>query len=505
MPLELERVVNRALAKPVADRYQTVADLLSELRTVTRALDSGATAAAGAEKSVPSIAVLPFSDMSPQKDQDYFCEGMAEELINGLSGVEGLRVAARASAFQLKGEPIRKIGELLNVKTVLDGSVRTAGTRLRVTVQLIEAASGYQIWSKRYDRDTGDVFAIQDEISEGIVEALQDSLVDTTKKQGGQPRRSTDSLDAYQMFLKGRHNWYKRETGSLQRAARFFEQAAALDPHFAQAHVGIALTFTSLAIYGMEPGLARQTSLPALERARALTPDLPELWAATAYEAMFLGWEWQTAEQALDRALAGNRHAPEFHCWRGFLLGHLGRFDAAIAVARTAVELDPLSGYARGVLGYLLTGAERDDEAVAVLEEAREMDADFIFTQFLLGIAYAAAGRHEQGATVLERATAQSGRSSFYLGLLGWTYGLADRREDAERLLEELAARRIAGYVPPFCDAWVHCGLGNTDRAFEWLDRSVAAHAFLQPLFPTYRAIGDDPRFDNIKKRMGLA
>ena len=128
-----------------------------------------------------------------------------------------------------------------------------------------------------------------------------------------------------------------------------------------------------------------------------------------------------------------------------------------------------------------------------------------IFTQFLLGIAYAAGGRHEQGATVLERATAQSGRSSFYLGLLGWTYGLADRREDAERLLEELAARRIAGYVPPFCDAWVHCGLGNTDRAFEWLDRSVAAHAFLQPLFPTYRAIGDDPRFDNIKKRMGLA
>ena len=209
MPLELERVVDRALAKAVADRYQTVTDLLSELRTVKRVLDSGVTAAAGAEKSVPSIAVLPFSSMSPDPEQEYFCDGIAEELIDALARLEGLRVVARTSAFQFKGQAldVGEIGKRLKVGTVLEGSVRKAGNRLRINAQLINASDGYHLWSERYDRQMDDVFAVQDEIARSVVEKLKVKLLG--EHEAPVIKRPADNLEAYNLFLKGRYYFSK--------------------------------------------------------------------------------------------------------------------------------------------------------------------------------------------------------------------------------------------------------------------------------------------------------
>ena len=241
-------VVSRALHKSQSQRYQAVTDLLGDLRNPT-----ASAAQATSPPDVPSIAVLPFVDMSAHKDQDYFCEGMAEEIINALSTLEGVKVASRTSAFQFKGQSqdIRRIGEVLNVKTVLEGSVRTAGTRLRVTTQLINIEDGYQVWSERYDRQMEDVFDIQDEIAHAIAQALTSRLVGRTSVP--KVDRHTEDVDAYHLYLEGRHHWFSRYRGGLDKALRCFEQAVEKDPAYALAHAGAALVYVIFGMYGFMP------------------------------------------------------------------------------------------------------------------------------------------------------------------------------------------------------------------------------------------------------------
>ena len=272
----LAQVVTRSLANSRDGRYQSVADLLDDLR---HAADSAAQTASQPE--VPSIAVLPFADMSPEKDQDYFCEGMAEEIINALTKLEGLKVASRTSAFQFKGQSqdIRRIGDALNVKTVLEGSVRTAGNRLRVMAQLIDIADGYHLWSERYDRQMDDVFDIQDEISLAIADALKIRLVG----DGAAPKvaRHTDDLDAYHLYLQGRHHWFSRYMGGLERAQRYFDLAIEKDPSYAAAHAGAAQVYVILGLYGfMPPKAVFPRAKAAARRALAEGVDVAEGYVA---------------------------------------------------------------------------------------------------------------------------------------------------------------------------------------------------------------------------------
>ena len=231
VPAELQRVVNRGLAKPVADRFQTIADLLSELRSIKRTLESGgATAVTAAAKSVPSIAVLPFTNMSADPEQEYFCDGLAEELITALARLEGLRVVARTSAFQFKGHApdLREVGEKLKVKAVLEGSVRKAGNRLRINAQLINADDGYHLWSERYDREMDDVFAVQDEIADAVVGQLKVKLLGVA--DAPLVKRPTDDLEAYHLYLKGRYHLNQRTEDALNLGIQFFEEALGPDP-----------------------------------------------------------------------------------------------------------------------------------------------------------------------------------------------------------------------------------------------------------------------------------
>ncbi|MBD3853992.1 MAG: protein kinase, partial [Acidobacteria bacterium] len=354
----LQRVVSRCLEKDVHDRFQTARDLVFALETITDletgVHSSGAVAVeAPAGESLTSVAVLPFTNMSPDPEQDYFCEGMAEEIINALGTIEGLRVAARSSAFRFteKAQDIQEVGEKLKVKTVLEGSVRTAGNRIRVTVQMIDVGNGFQLWSERYDREMEDVFALQDEISESIVEALQMKLGTGAMEE---LKRPTASLEAYQLYLKGQHNWYKRETGSLQKAAEFFEQAVEKDPSYALAHAGLVITYCSLAFYGMEPAAARARASAAAERASSLAPEVAEVRAALGLHAAWLAYDWETAEREFRAAVEANPSYALAHCWYSFMLSSLGRGDEAVAAATRACEVDPLSPYVNTVLGLAL-------------------------------------------------------------------------------------------------------------------------------------------------------
>jgi TolB-like protein/Flp pilus assembly protein TadD len=506
----LQRIVSRSLEKEANDRFQTARDVLFALETISD-FDTGESSSAGiaveppSSESLTSVAVLPFTNMSPDPEQEYFCEGMAEEIINGLGTIEGLRVAARSSAFRFTGkaQDIQEVGEALKVKTVLEGSVRTAGNRIRVTVQLVNVDDGYQLWSERYDRGMEDVFALQDEISESIVEALQMKLGADTKEE---LKRPTASPEAYQLYLKGQHNWYKREMGSLQKAAEFFEQAVEKDPSYALAHAGLVATYYSLAFYGMEPKVAGTKSSGAAERAFSLAPEVAEVRAALGLHAAYFAYDWETAEREYRAAVEANPSYALAHCWHSFTLSTLSRGDEAVAAANRALEVDPLSPYANTTLGVALVSAGRRTDALSALEEAVDIDADSLYSLFMLGATYGSLGRHDEAVTVLEKAVTLTDRGAYYLSWLGWAYGIAGQREKAERILEELSARSPGGDTQPISLTQVYSGLGNIDAAFEWLEKSVSqgdpAAAFIG--LPAMDPLREDPRFDDIRKRLGL-
>ena len=506
----LDRVVGRCLEKDVQARFQTASDLLFALESVhdhEAGVSSygGQTADPVTDVPIQSVAVLPFANMSPDPEQQYFCEGMAEEVINALGTIEGFRVAARSSAFRFTGKAldIREVGQALNVKSVLEGSVRTAGNRVRVMVQLVDVDNGFQIWSERYDRSMEDIFALQDEISDSIVQALQVQLGAEGQEDLSRP---TASIEAYHLYLKGLHNWYKRERGSLQRAADFFEQAVAVDPDYASAHAGLAISYCSLAFYGMKPSIARARASAAADRAAALAPRLAEVHAALGMCASWLAFDWETAEREFKLALEANPSYALAYIWYGMTLATLSRHDEAIALAARAREVDPLSPYANTALGLAHVQAGRRTEALPVLEESINIDADFLYTLWVLGSTYGSLGRHDEAVAVFEKALTLSGGGSYYLSWLGWAYGVAGRKPEAEKILTELTAGYPDQDIQPILLMQVSSGLGDLDSAFAWLEKSVAngdpAAGFIG--FPPMDPLREDPRFEGIRGALGI-
>ena len=376
-----------------------------------------------------SVAVLPFTDMSPARDQDWFCEGMAEELINGLSGIEGLRVAARASAFQLKGKPLRAIGEALRVATVLDGSVRSAGDKLRITVQLNNVSDGYQKWSARYDRNVDDVFAVQDEIAASIVEALEVEL-------GGDAtpalNRNTDNLEAYREYLQGRHLWLQRKPDSVARAKAHFEAALEADPGYALAHTGLADLYSVQALYGFAPSEeVAPRAARAAEEAVAVDPELSEAHASLIFVRGFLEWDWEAASKAVEKSIELNRSNVIAHLW-GACVEQIRRSGARIDdLLERAQELDPLSPYVAALSALAISMAHRDDEAFALTQRGLELNPDYPVLLFTQAFAAVRTGQADRAVARLERGTEITGRAPFYLGLLGWKPGRG--RERARR------------------------------------------------------------------------
>jgi serine/threonine-protein kinase len=504
MPNGLSHLVSRCLEKQPGDRIQTANEILAELKALRRALESGGTASVPAPRDgAASIAVLPFADLSAAKDQDWFCEGMAEEIMNALVGIGGIRVASRTSAFQArrKQADLAAVGRALSVGHVLEGSVRTSGNRLRVTAQLTDVASGFQLWSERFDRNAEDVFAVQDEIAAGVVAAVSARLA--PGERAVRVRLQVANLEAYRHYLMGRHLRYtKNDHGNARRS---FQQAVALDPSHAASWVALAEIEFLVAFYGLIPARAAAAAArTALATAATLQGESAE---ALCVEGMlaFGEWRWAAAERALNRAIELEPDNVRARCWCGILLSSLGRPDEAAAMLDHAREVDPLASYPRAMTGFCLLAAGRVADAERHLDEALTFEAGNILALWTSGVALTACGRHAEGIARLDTALTPPSRGSFVHGALGWALATAGRCDEARDVLEEMRARP-ASAPAIVSECWLLAALGETDAAWEALERAEneGAAALALTGLPGFDLLRGDPRFAALQKRMGL-
>ncbi len=509
VPEGLVRIVRRCLEKRPGERFQSARDLAFALDDLRRDLDAGrGTAPASGSSRGPSIAVLPFADLSPHQDQDYFCEGMAEEIVNALTKVEGLHVAARTSAFQFKGraQDVRAIGAALDVETVLEGSVRTAGTRLRVIAQLIDVADGYHLWSERYDRQMDDVFAIQDEIAAAIADRLKVRLV--TAREGGPAKRPTENLEAYTLYLKGRYFHARFNRDGFSRARECFERAIAADPAFAHPYAGLAAVHVALAILGwVAPRDVMPAAWQAVRQALALDDGISEAHQTLGSILHYYEWDWSAAEREYRRAVELNPDDPIGRRDYAQLLVQRGRPDEAIAEAQQGIMLDPLALTTHRVLVTVLYFSGRFDEA---LEEARrtlELEPAYFAVRWFQAAVFIGQHAYDDALEAIEAGRVYGQGDPILDGMLGLTYGLAGRPADARRVADELQRHRTSGYFPASCIGWVFMGLGEADEAMSWFTRAFEEKDGMCSFYgaPLYAPIRGDVRFQDLVRRIGLA
>jgi serine/threonine-protein kinase len=496
VPATLAAAIAKCLEKAPSHRFESAAALLEEL-------DSGTgislTPAGGPTADSPSIAVLPFADLSPDGDQEYFCDGMADELIAALMTLDGVRVASRTSAFQFKGggQDVKEIGQRLKVRNVLEGSVRRAGNRLRVTVQLTDVSEGFHLWSQRYDRSLDDVFAVQDEIAQAIVNRLKVELPGSTV--GWLVPAATRNVEAYNLYLKGRYSIRKLTKEGFENGMNYFRQALELHPEYAEAHAASAQGYMLLAIFSVTPPrhvmpIAIQQAVRALE----LNPRLAEGQLSLAWARHWYDWNWIGAEESYRRAveLTPGDSWPRM-CYSAFL-GLRGRFDEAIAEARRAVELDPVSAIiSRGVSDALVM-ARRFDEAIAHATKAIALEPSFSSMYWSLALAQAGKGLFADAVTTLEEGRRYGQGDATLEGFLGWAYGRAGLRDQASAVARELEARRHSAYVNATCLGLVYQGLGDFDTAMGWYrqayeDRATDCCSYM--LAPHFDLMREDARF----------
>jgi serine/threonine-protein kinase len=433
---------------------------------------------------------------------------MAEELISALSALAGVRVAARSSSFQFKGhaQDIRKVGDELRVHHVLEGSIRKAGNRLRITAQLIKVSDGYHLWSGRYDRDLEDVFALQDEIARAIVGKLKVKL----GKEPDRPlvKRQTDNLEAYHLYLQGQYYWSRRYAGFLQKAIDCFDQAITQDESYALAHAGLADGYCLLAVFEvLPPRTATAKAKPAAERAVLLDDGLADAHRALALVRWYLDWDFVAAEHEYRRTLALNPTSGIPHGQLGILLAYLGRFDEALAEVTRARALEPVSLLVGFYTASTFAAAGSLEEALAECRRVLDLDPGFSLGLWMKAVALSGLGRHDDALEAAERAVTCSRRQSFFLAYAACTYAGAGRRQDAEAIGQELHQRERQTYVSPMCFAEISTALGDTERAFEWLERAFDHRSpFLVTLGvnPVYDTLRQDPRFDGLLNRLGL-
>ena len=457
-----------------------------------------------------AIAVLPFANLSSEPDTEYFSDGLTEELIHGLTGVDGLMVVAWSSAARLKGQPVdvREIGRQLSVSTVLVGSVRSSGDRLRVMAQLIDTSNGQYLWSETYDRQMQDLFAIQEEISRAIVKTLQIKLMD----RPGAPviRHGAYNLEAYNLYLKGRFQWNKRTAEGLKRGVHYFEQAISVDPAFAPGYAGLADSYSLLADYGLvKPDEAMPAAESAARKALAIDPTLAEAHTSLALIRASYYWEWAEAEVHYLRAIELNPgYATARHWFAVDHLAMLGRMDEAMVQIEIAQQLDPLSPIIREGKGFLFLLTKRYDEALDEYRQMLELDSFFYKAFTAMGRAYTQKGMYEEAITMLQKGRSLSGDIPNILGALGQTYALASRPADARRLLEELSELSKRRHVPSTCFALIHLGLGEKQQALQWLENGRQKRELplvALKVHPAYDDLRGEPRFQSLLQQIGLA
>jgi len=509
VPTELQQVMQKAMQKEPTERYANLAELLTDLKSIRKNLQiEDARSLAETEKPLPSIAVLPFVNMSADPEQEYFCDGMAEELINALTKIENLRVPARTSAFAFKGEKIdvREIGRKLSVATVLEGSVRKAGNRLRIAAQLINVADGYHLWSERFDRELDDVFAIQDEISMAIVNNLKVRLLRDEEEK--LVKRHTRNPEAYNLYLKGLYFSFKASPEGMEKALQYFREAIDKDPDFALPYTGVANVFLALGIFSLRP---TKEVLPevkaALNKALQLADTLAEAHANAALMAFWFEWDWRAAENHFKKALALNPKLASCRAWYAWYQLAMGRFDEAISELKRAQELDPLMPlwYSQGTGIHLTVG--NLDEAMDQFHKAIELDPNFGLAYFHVGRVYFLKGMMEEAISAFKKMlglTPYPGWAECYLGMI---YHLQGKKENAENLLEELIERKKKSYVSSVCIAILCHELGKLELAYEFYEKAIEERDILMPFIkvhPEHEKHRSDPQFKSLLKKLSL-
>ncbi|CAN5887004.1 serine/threonine-protein kinase [soil metagenome] len=478
VPAAVEHLVARSLAASLEDRFQTATDLTLALSMAERELTQGIPTPR-ATRPVPrvaSLAVLPFVNMSTDPENEFFSDGMTEELINALTRVQGLQVTSRTSVFAYKGRDvdIREIGHRLNVGAVLEGSVRRVGNRLRVTAQLVNAIDGYHLWSETYDRQLADVFELQDELSRAIVSTLKPKLVGVDSQPLVLP--PTNSVEAYTAYLKGRFFWNKRTLDGYRRGIAFFEHALVKDPGLALAHSGIADCWAMLAFDyfgGVPPREGMPKARAAALRALELDEGLAEGRTPLAVVSMLYEWDFAAAERHFELALELKPGYYPARMWYSHLLSVMGRHEESLDLIRRTLEQEPLALIVQQSVARILHFAGRYEESIEECRRLLEMDSDFVTGYELITRPLCAMGRYEEAEHAAMEGVVRSGRWSLLLGALGCVFGYAGKADAARGILTELEEQGRRRYVPRNHVALVHYGLRDEAKALEEVARCV--------------------------------
>lgn len=499
-------------AKALDEAAGTPGSSSAALRTPVAA-DSGKTGAivrAKPDSAVlagASIAVLPFTDMSAARDQEWFCDGVAEEILNALSQLKGMRVAARASAFSFrgKGDDLKAIGEKLQVTSVLDGSVRRSGDQVRITVRLSDVSNGYQLWSDRYDRSLSDIFDIQEEIAKAVAARLRGTLSDENEAQPHVVRYTADQ-EAYHLFLRGRHLWSSRSKTSLQRAQELFDEAARKDPNYVLPWVGLAELFAIQALYGFEKEeYTRPRAMEAVNRALAINDKVADAHRARGFSLLWcVDYAPRAAAESFERSIALDPASGLSHIWFAWPTWP-GREDLAIAAARRAQELDPLNPYIHSLAGAIYDAYGRGGQGLREFDRAFEIDPNYLVGLYLAGGVYSRLGRDTEALQLFSRGVELSSRAPFYLSYYAWALARSGRIKEARAALAELESRAEKEYVQHLHLAIVYSALGELDRAFELLELGTRAHNgwIGCPRMPMFEDFRKDPRYAQHLRRIG--
>jgi eukaryotic-like serine/threonine-protein kinase len=496
----IDTALAKALAKAPAERYASVSEF-------TEALTSKDSGRAQILRSLTrSIAVLPFVNASPDPENEYLSDGITDELIDALSKVEGLRVASRTSVFALKGKPqdVRAIGALLGASEVLEGTVRKAGDRLRISAQLTSADDGSLVWSQRYDRTLHDVFEIQDEIARTIVSTLRATSFSTLTPPIA--HRYTENVTAYGLYLRGRYAWNKRTQEGVTEAIEYFEQAIAEDPAYALAYTGLSDAYALHVDYRSVP--LHEGFEHAKEYARkalVLDDTLAEAHASLAWCLFAYDWDWDGAAREFQRSIELDPRYATAHQWYAFLLASGGRLEEALIAGHTAQELDPSSVSVRRSLAWIYVYARRYEQARYHLTRAITMNPTAEESYRVLGIALALEGQLDEAERVLREAVGMHGAGTYTAASLGYALARAGKRDEAKRILAELEEKLQRDYVSPVALATVCIGLGMNERALDWAEqayedrRGWLAYFNVNPLLDPLRG---EPRFNALIARV---
>jgi serine/threonine protein kinase/lipoprotein NlpI len=492
IPDDLNRLILRCLAKDKEKRYQSARELHSALSNLQ--MEFAVADRPDAMKWKNSIAVLPFADLSAEKDQEYFCDGLAEELINVLSRIKGLKVVARTSAFSFKGKDIdiREVGRKLGVLKVLEGSVRRSGNRLRISSQLIDATEGYHIWSERFDREMEDIFAIQDEVTLAIVKKLKINLIEEEK--GQLLKHKMKDPDAYNLYLMGRYFFNERTEEGFRKSISYFQKMIKNDPSSSLGYAGLADAYNYLGYFNYLPAEESYSrAREEVENALAIDENLTEALIALSSIKLFYDWNLGEAKEDLQRAIGISPSNITAHHRLAFSLSAMGRHDEAIDEIKQAQAIDPLCPVINTAAAWVLYLGQNYDLALDQCEKTKEIDPHYHVSYVISGLVLLERELFEKAIAAFQRALELERSDIAPLAYLGTAYYRANKKNEAEKILQDIEALSKSRYIAPLYRAVLHTGLGQKNRALEWLEKGYQAR------IPWMIFINEWPLFDSLK------